>query len=126
MDLAKQHNMSSAISRTPTVRGQIIAVVVALALLATAATWIFSGGLRSQQPGQHGSIAAWVSNPVNVEFRRGEREGLGAGTGNAVSDPVNVEFRRGEHEGVGAGTGTGNSVSDPVNVEFRQGERTGD
>jgi hypothetical protein len=124
MDLANQHNMSSAIGRTPTVRGQIIAVVVTLALLAAAATWIFSGGLRSHNPGQSGSIAAWVSNPVNVEFRRGERQSLGAGTGSSVSDPVNVEFRRGEREDILAGTGS--SVSDPVNVEFRRSERTGD
>ena len=122
MDVASQRKMSGAISRPALARGQIAALLGTLALLASAGTWmVVAGPTRDHAPAV--GVAVSVSDPVNVEFRRGEREGLGAGSGSSVSDPVNVEFRRGERQSLGGSSV--NSVSDPVNVEFRRGERIG-
>jgi hypothetical protein len=97
MDLATQRRTSGSIGITTSKRTQIAVALAALALLATAASWI----VIQSAPARAGLSAAAnsVSDPVNVEFRRGEHDSLGAGAANSVSDPVNVEFRRGERTG---------------------------
>src|SRR5260221_5709506 len=95
MDLAKHSTLETAIPRVRP-SGRTLAAIASVLILATVTAAIAFAGPLTLKRDSDSMAQAWVSNPVFVELRHGERDLSASVSPSSVSNPVYIELRRAE------------------------------